>query len=215
VKCQRTLALVGFACALACAVGSRASAQDFGTGPSYLWERVDAPRRALELGATAGYAQSLGMTSGHTAGPGLGASLGVGYRVTPNLSLTWTGRYAVLPDDGRAISNGASIGLHVDPFARVDPVVSVGLGHRVAWGRDDVTRHGLELAKVRATMDVRATNELAVGPMIGVDLSLLSFGGTSGAMERTFGDVSAFVYAGAEVRWDLGGERVRGRRRRP
>lgn len=212
--------------------GRVAAAQDFegDVPPSYLSSPLRAPANALELGVGAGYAQGFGdLASGRSlrdvAGAGTGVAVKLGYRATPKLGLGLTSSYeAYMPvgperrrTDVRGMTVGVETRFHLAPFQRIDPVISLGSGYRAfatdapGRGRDTIT-HGVELARLTATIDVRMSDSVALGPSIGGGLNVFfveSTGASGRAREVRDSRVNSFVFAGLEGRFDLGGQRMR------
>lgn len=197
--------------------------------PSYMRAPVRAPQNALEIGVNTAYTQGFGDIArgsriGSTADAGLGLGLNLEYRATPHFSIGAAGQYqAFTPDDRlRDDTNimGATAGLqatvHFLPFQRVDPMISLGTGYRLLWERppgagNDVLTHGFQLAKLNAGLDIRVSDSVAVGPMIGADLNMFVWRNPEGAAGNDQIDdlgVSTFVYAGVQGRFDVGGQRV-------
>jgi hypothetical protein len=193
---------LGLATALVGLTSGVASAQEYEGQRPYLTERVAAPYRALEIGASLGYTQGFGqfsapgaaMLAGRpipsggvdtVAGPGLSTGLNLGYRANPYIRIGWTGQIQKfqaaeeLGGDASAMGIGTSVDVafHTNPYHRLDPWVSVGAGHRAIWAapageNNNTLIHGLQLAKVQVGMDLRTTRNVAIGPMIGADLDM-------------------------------------------
>ncbi|KYF52484.1 hypothetical protein BE04_36540, partial [Sorangium cellulosum] len=220
------------AAALGALCARAASAQDYEgeVSPSYLSSPLRAPGNALELGVGAGYTQGFGDIGSErrirdVSGPGAGVALKLGYRATPKLGLGLTSSYeqymAAGPDrrdtDVRGLTAGAEARFHLAPFQRIDPVIALGSGYRALWtaapGQErDTFTHGVEVARLTATIDVRMSDSVALGPSIGGGLNVFFLeraGGASAAHEVRGSRVNSFVFAGLEGRFDLGGQRVR------
>ncbi|AUX24607.1 hypothetical protein SOCEGT47_051460 [Sorangium cellulosum] len=229
---KATTGVVVAAGALVVLSGRVASAQGFegDVPPSYLSSPLRAPGNALELGVSAGYAQGFGDIAGgrslrDVSGAGTAVAVKLGYRATPKLGLGLTSSYeeymATGPERQRTDVRGMTVGVetrfHLAPFERVDPVISLGSGYRAfatdAPGqRRDTITHGVELARLNATIDVRMSDSVALGPSIGGGLNvfLVESAGASGrAREVRDSRVNSFVFAGLEGRFDVGGQRVR------
>jgi hypothetical protein len=202
--------------ALALAVTANTSAQE--TSQSYSQEHVAAPRNALEVTMGTGYTQGLGMLERgvnlpDVAQAGIAADVGVGYRIDPRWSVGATLQYQELRAQraagARGIATGVQIAYHVDPTKRLDPWVQLGTGYRLLWEGGNVLApnlltHGFELARFTAGLDLRATPQLAVAPILGADVNLPLWQVPGGAIGGA--RVSTFVYAGIQGRFDLGGE---------
>lgn len=179
-----------------------------------------APRNALELSAGAGYTQGVGslrsgvgMPSVATAGYGL--DLGVGYRIDPSWALLLSGQYqefnAERADAARGFSMSVAGQYHFAPTRRLDPWIEAGAGWRFLWEAPSVgptlMSHGIQLARVRAGLDIRGDAHTAFGPMIGADANLFLYQDVlAGQPSTTIGDprVSTFLYAGVQGRFDIG-----------
>ncbi len=214
--------------ALACASGATALAQDIeGSAPRPL----GAPKEAFELDVNTGYTRGFGSIHANPGGAvsdvargGIGVGLGLGYRAIPELSVSVTGQFQELtsaPDQpmGTRI-RGAAIGvegrLHVRPYERIDPWVALGGGYRLLWvapvGPDNnVLNHGLQLARAQVGLDVRVSRDIVLGPMIGGDVDLFIWQNPEGPIGNTVipnKELSTFVFAGLQGRFDIGGKRV-------
>jgi hypothetical protein len=190
--------------------------------------RVPAPAGAFEIGVDTGYTQGfgnllVGRTMGEAAGAGIGVGLNLGYRINPYWSLAAAGSYQAYGAGGTLPSSSSVRGgtagvegtLHTLPYDRVDPWVRLGAGYRIfaespAGSAPTTLTHGPQLAKLEIGLDIRASDSIAVAPVIGADLSMFpwrSGGGVETA--RTSGlPVNTFVFAGIQGRFDVGGHRV-------
>lgn len=188
---------------------------------------VRAPRQAFELGVATGYTQGFGNVYpgrpvGDVANAGVTAGIGLGYRVSPGFSIGATGQYQgynasnVLPRG--TTTRGAAAGVegtfHLAPYDRVDPYVSVGAGYRMLWERPEgdapsTLTHGFELGKVQVGLDLRASEGVAISPVIGADVNMFMWRAGEGAEPTALSrrGLSTFVFAGLEGRFDLGGAR--------
>lgn len=197
--------------------------------PTYMRAPVRAPQNALEIGVSTAYTQGFGDLAqgnriGRTADAGLGLGLNLEYRATPHFSIGASGQYQMFNPDNRLGDNtrvmGTTAGLqatfHFLPYQRVDPHLTLGTGYRLLWtqppGRgNDVLTHGFQLAKVNAGLDIRVSDSVAVGPMIGADLNMFVWRNPEGAAGNEQIDdlgVSTFIYGGVQGRFDVGGQRV-------
>jgi hypothetical protein len=186
---------------------------------------VRAPHGALELGVGAGYTQGFGaFTSDPRVGAGAGGTIGVGigYRLDPRWSVGGTVQYQGYGSRGPEVSTlrgmTADFGgtLHLAPFERLDPYVNLSSGYRLfaespAGNAPATLTHGIEIGKVKVGLDVRASESVAVSPVLGIDLDLFPWitGGAPAAMQAPSSrGVSTFIFAGVEGRFDVGGQRV-------
>ena len=205
-------------------------AQERAAAPTtYFGERLRAPRDAFELTVGAGYSQGTtspaeGVGAMDLTKAGGAAGVQVGYRFAPEFSLNLYGEYNQF-NPGNAVSSGATRGgvagingtFHMNPFQRLDPWVRVGTGYRMLWvtgnpNAVDTLWHGFQLAKVDLGLDLRTNEDVAIGPLVGIDVSHFYWRNPSGAGgdEEIVGKrFVPFVYAGLEGRFDLGGTRER------
>lgn len=207
-----------------------ASAQEKSEGPSYLSTRVDAPSQALELAVSGTYTQGLTAPAGGVGATDLtkaggAVELQVGYRLVPALSLSLSGEYTefvrgdLLSSSAgtRGLVAGANATYHMLPFDRIDPWVRAGVGYRMLWVVGDTTTsdtlwHGFQFVKVSIGVDLRTTEDVAIGPMVGIDLNEFVWknpAGATGDQEISDKRVVPFLYAGLQGRFDLLGTRER------
>jgi len=181
---------------------------------------VPAPARALELSVATGYTQGFGSLQRGVGLPsvaraGIGAELGVGYRIDPHWGVSAIGQYQELrserADAARGMTGTLAVQYHMAPSVRVDPWVELGTGYRVLWeplpDRDTLVNHGLQLARLRVGLDLRDEN-IAIAPVIGADITtfLWQDAGTVDALSDP--RVSTFVFAGIQGRLDVGGTKT-------
>ncbi|MDB4937269.1 MAG: uncharacterized protein JWP87_4241 [Labilithrix sp.] len=177
-----------------------------------------APADAVELSVSTGYTRPFGNLRGGVGFPsvaraGIGVGVGFGYRIDPHWAVLWSGGYQELAAEragaARSFTTSFAAQYHLTPYDRLDPWVELGAGYRF-FVEDPlvgptVLTHGFQLAEVKAGFDLRASEGLAIGPMIGADATLLYFQDLPNA--STFIDdprVSTFVYAGLQGRFDIG-----------
>jgi hypothetical protein len=122
-----------------------------------------------------------------------------------------------MPDG--TVGYGAAFGMqatwHISPFTRIDPWVGVGTGFRGYWvdlPHDHQSLYGYDLLRLRSGADYKLGPSTSIGPMIGATLTVFdtrrdSFGDTHVATKDP--EMTAFVFAGIQGRFSLGGERVR------
>lgn len=211
------------------AVGTRTAAaqQMVETVP----HEIDAPKRSFELGIGAGYTQGTGEIRDNGervskfAGPGGEVQLDLGYRIDHRWMIGAYGTYAQYdsptPDwagiTARGVSTGLQAQVHLMPFSRIDPWIGIGAGYRglfSASGDGPIeARHGVQLARLRIGVDVRASTAIALGPVVGVDGTM--FTGTriagqseTGRVESENLTVAPFFFAGLAGRFDVINQRA-------
>jgi hypothetical protein len=152
-------------------------------------------------------------------------TLHAGYRFSPEFGLHLFGEYDEF-NPGNTLSTeaatrggvaGISGTLHFLPYYRVDPWVRLGTGYRMLWVTGDANTpdnrwHGFQLAKLDVGADIRTSEDVAIGPTIGVGLSQFSWinpSGEAGNTEIADKRVVPFVYAGIEAKFDFAGTRRR------
>jgi hypothetical protein len=193
---------------------------------------LSAPTRHLELKLGTGYEQGFGnvgdnqpsLTDVGTAGGAIQA--GVGYRLIPNLTLGVYGSGAMFGRgtqvDGSTNLYSATAGVeatwHFIPAAsELSPWVSLGSGWRGYWehaNQGDASMHGWEIARLQVGLDYRIQKEIAVAPVIGVDVTTFftqSTPASSGYQNISSPTANAFLFAGIQGRFDipLGGDSSR------
>jgi hypothetical protein len=187
-----------------------------------------APRRTFEVSAELGYTQGFGALYGgrqvrDVAQAGIALGVGVGVRATPLLSVAATGQFQGfnasdnLPNgtQARGASAGIEATIHLAPYERADPWLSLGTGYRMLWevpqgDSPSTLTHGFELGALAIGIDLRPSEDVAISPMIGADLDMFAWRSPAGAGMSALSDrtVSAFVFAGLRGRFDVGGTRV-------
>ena len=180
--------------------------------------RLEAPRNALELSLGTGYSQGFGnLRSGvgmpSVVTPGAGLTLGVGYRIDPSWAVLWSGDYAELmaerSNTARTFTTGLALQYHLAPMQKVDPWVEVGAGYRFLIEDSSVgpnlLTHGFQLGRVRAGLDFRIADAVALGPMVGADATLFVFQDFP-SLQTNISDptISTFIFAGVQGRFDIG-----------
>jgi peptidoglycan-associated lipoprotein len=190
---------------------------------------VRAPKNAFEISVEGGYTQPFGKIDSNNniadiADAGGAAGLTLAYRINPHWSIGATGQFhGSSPDtdvgvgtDIGGVAAGLLATLHILPFSRVDPYVSLGTGYRVMWiappGPDNNDMvHGFEAGRAILGVDFRASKDVAIGPMVGADVNVFLWNDPQGGTnQRLAGGVqpSTFIFAGAAARFDIGGTRV-------
>lgn len=187
---------------------------------------------ALELTLGGGYSQGFGrfagpqLSVGTIAQEGAAFELGVGYRLRPEWSLGAIGQYqefrpatGIVGQTGSVGTRGmvAAVGAtyHLRPARSVDPFAQLATGYRLLWEArggasptPDVTRHGFDVARFVAGVDLRANDDVAIAPVVGADLTAFAWNRTGGATTSpSVGDwgLSSFLFVGLQGRFDIGG----------
>jgi len=184
---------------------------------------LDAPANALEMTLGMVYEQPFGrITQGQTlssdSSGGGGVHLGLGYRLAPEFSL---GLYGTGATFGRTdatdptthsytASAGIEAGWHFLPaMHRVDPWISLGSGWRGYWVNQSAgitTAQGWEIAKLQGGVDFRVDRGLALGPMVGADITTFFAESTPASpvvSSVTNPWANTFFFAGLQGRFDV------------
>jgi outer membrane protein OmpA-like peptidoglycan-associated protein len=165
-------------------------------------------------------ATGLGVPS--VAGAGIGASVVLVYRATRHLSFGVEGQYQEFNPELNTSARGLAANLgatfHFAPTFRGDPWLRFGAGYRLVWENDPFAapgttplRHGFEIANLKLGYDIRMSEDVAIAPVIGGDVTTFLWqdnGGVNNAYSNA--QVASFVYAGLQGRFDIGGDRVGG-----
>jgi hypothetical protein len=215
---KKMLAILGSTTVIT-ALAALANAQDT------LGLPVDAPSKAVEIGVGFGYTQPTGDLTRRDsiddfARAGGELSGEVGYRVNPNWLVGLYGGYAryhapggTSDDKTTSATGGVQAQYHITPFSRVDPWIGIGAGYRGFFINPGVgasrSLHGIQLARARVGFDYRVSEAVALGPVIGVDLTMFTTehfpgGGNTQAVESDNLTVTPFFYAGLAGRFDIG-----------
>ena len=187
--------------------------------PSFAEQRLPAPKNAFEFAVGTGYTQGFGsLKSGvglpSVVTPGIGIDLELGYRAHENWAVLWSGELqdftAERTPAARGFTTSVVMQYHLAPMQRLDPWIEAGAGYRFLSEDPSMgptlTTHGFELARVRAGLDVRTAENIAIGPMVGFDATVFLFQdvpnlGTNISDPR----YSTFIFAGMQGRFDVGG----------
>jgi hypothetical protein len=216
--------IVAFGGAVALSVlGATAAAQD--NGGSYLLQHLGAPSHAFELTVATGYTQGIGMlaptrTVSDVSGAGLGGSLDMDARLDRSWSIGIETQYQeFMPRQdswarGLALNFGATY--HFLPVLRGDPWVRLGTGYRIFYESDPAgqtggtwTQHGFELVAAKLGYDVRISEDVALAPVVGADINVFVWQDPTNPPTHIMSSAepAAFVYAGLQGRFDIGGDR--------
>lgn len=208
-------------------LASAQAAPELGATQSYWDQSVAAPEEAFELTIGSGYTQGFGKLQkggshdvSDTAGPGLSVDMGLGYRLSPSWTVGIGGAYTAFTK-GDSLAQGESVGgaigridasYHFEPFSRLDPFLNAGAGYRylcecnATGGRPGAKLHGFELLGLAAGLDIRVDRQIALAPLVGVDLDSFFWNGTTAIADPR---LSVFAYGGLQARFDIGGSYAR------
>jgi hypothetical protein len=199
--------------------------------PPTAGRRVAAPKNALELGVGVGYSQGVGNISTFPgdrvqdyAGAGIGFTGEIGYRVNPPFMIGAYGQFTEYNANNRLVSGtnvrdvraGIQANWHFMPTNSFDPWVGLGAGWHAFYVVPDsgpnLTRQGLDVARARLGVDYKVIPEVALGPVIGADMSLFLSQklGETGYHSIDNERLNFFFFAGLAGRFDLIGEAVGG-----
>jgi hypothetical protein len=207
-------------------VGSVASAQqkDQPQGSSGTGKDLSAATHNLELTFGTGYSQGFGnvgdsqLALTDTAKAGGAIQAGVGYRIIPRLTLGVYGSGSMFARGDQVDSStnvysattGVEATYHILPaMNELDPWVSLGTGWRGYWEHADqgtTSMHGWQIAKLQIGLDYRIEKQIAVAPVVGVDLTTFftqSTPASSGWQTISSPQVNAFLFAGVQGRFDI------------
>jgi len=206
------------------APGAAAEPQE--SGEPYLAQHLQAPSRALELKAGTGYTQGIGMLAptrsiSDASGAGLAVGIGVGARLSGFWSVGLETQYQEFVPAQNSAARGFAFDIgatyHFLPVLRGDPWVRLGTGYRLFYESDPTgrtagtwTRHGFDLVAAKVGYDVRISETVAIGPVIGADFDLFVWEDPTNPPNHLMSSPqpASFVYAGLQGRFDLGGERT-------
>lgn len=207
---------------------STASAEEVS---SHLARYQPAPSEALELKLGTGYAQGFGSVAparplSDVVGAGLAVNADIDYRLTPWLSLGFEGQYQQFTSEQNSAARGAALDFaatyHFQPIARGDPWVRLGSGYRWLWENNPqgatgswAERNGFDLLTAKFGYDVRSSEDVALGPLVGAGLTTFVWEQFSGSGMHLLSSVQVgtFLFAGLQARFDIGGSRGGGAER--
>ncbi len=219
---MRHIILFGGVVALT-ALCATARAQE--TTESYLAQHVRAPSQALELKLMTGYSQGVGnltpsRTLADASGAGIGVSADIDYRLSHRWSIGGEAQYQELTpnqnESARSFAANVGATYHLDPMLRGDPWGRLGTGYRIFYDNDPTgepnapwRRLGFDLLTAKIGYDVRISEDVAIAPVVGADLTLFAweFPSNGPAQVMSSPQVGSFIYAGLQGRFDIGGER--------
>jgi hypothetical protein len=180
--------------------------------------------RSVELTIGTGYEQGFGnLASGQPTLTDVGQAGGaveasVGYRIIPQLTLAVYGSGSMF-GRGSAVDSTANLyaataGVKADwhflPAAReLDPWLSLGTGWRGYWVNEqqgNTSMQGWEIAKLEVGLDYRIDRAVAIGPVVGADISTFftqEVPSSNGFTNISNPQASTFVFAGLQGRFDI------------
>lgn len=185
---------------------------------------LSATNHHLELTVGTGYAQGFGdvgdsqLSLTDTAKAGGAIQVGVGYRIIPQLTLGVYGSGSMYGRGDQVDSStnvysattGVEATYHILPAAsELDPWVSLGSGWRGYWEHADqgtTSMHGWQIAKLQVGLDYRIDKQIAVAPVVGVDMTTFFTQSTptsNGWDSISSPKVNAFLFAGVQGRFDI------------
>jgi hypothetical protein len=203
---------------------ANAEEKDEAQGGAGKAESLRPVKRAVELTIGTGYMQGFGniasrqpsLTDLGTAGGGVQG--GVGYRIIPRLTIGAYGSWGMFGRGDQADPTGnlytATAGgeatWHILPDGyEFAPWVSLGTGWRGYWmtGNQGTTAtHGWEIAKLQVGIDYRMTRDIAISPVVGLDLTTFftqSTPASQGFQNIQNPNVNTFLFAGLQGRFDI------------
>jgi hypothetical protein len=218
---RHKIALIGASmCAGAIASTSMAHAQE----APYVEQTLGAPKEAFELKVGTGYTQGFGNIAPGTtvhdvAGPGIGVNVDADYRMDPHWSVGLQGEYqeftnSDIDTSARGLAGNIGATYHAIPHMRGDPWFRLGTGYRLLWqvnppAAPTTLMHGFELGKATIGYDLRVTPDVALAPLVGIDLNLFVWQNQNSVnTQLSTAQVGSFVFAGLQGRFDMGGRRT-------
>jgi hypothetical protein len=188
-----------------------------------------APKNALELTLGNGFSQGFGSpdartrTLGELTRGGMSTQLGIALRVSPFWAFGTYGegaRYfaaAGMPDG--TVGYGAAFGVQATwfaaPYSQINPWIGLGTGWRGYWvdlPKGHESLHGYDLVRLRLGADYRLGPSTSFGPMLGATLTLFGThrdAETNDVRSTKDPELTAFLFAGFQGRFEIGGQRVR------
>jgi outer membrane protein OmpA-like peptidoglycan-associated protein len=215
--------MFGGALALAVAVSVTARAQE--RNEPYLAQHLRAPSNRLELTVGTGYTQGVGTLAPNrdmrdVMGAGIGASAQIDYRLSPPWSIGIEAQYQEFGAEQnsavRGFAGNLGVTYHFMPMLRGDAWARVGTGYRLLWEYDppglqgqQVMRHGFDLLTAKVGYDVRVSEDVAIAPVVGADVSTFIYEQPSNGRDEAMSSAqtAVFFWAGLQGRFDIGGSR--------
>jgi peptidoglycan-associated lipoprotein len=180
---------------------------------------LEAPVNAFEVVVGTGYTQGFGslqqgVNLQDVITPGLGIDMEVAYRLDPRWSIGIAGQYqefvAQRANSARGLTGALAATYHMMPYGQGDPFLTFGTGYRLLWenypvGTPSLLTHGFEVAKVVFGVDLRASRDVAIAPMVGAAVDVFLWqsvdNGASTAIANPTGGV--YLFAGLQGRFDM------------
>ncbi len=159
------------------------------------------------MSVTTAYARGFGSSAGSPAtsdAGGVAADLTLGFRI-PSWAVALVGGYGELDTDrGERVhtaNGGIALTYHFTPSARFDPWIRGSTGYRFA---EDGSRgaHGLQLGQLQLGGDLRASQIVAVGPVVGFEVDAFPWLRVRDGSEVT--QLYGCAFMGLVGRFDLG-----------
>lgn len=181
-------------------------------------------KKALELTIGTGYTQGFGDIASNQpkvndlSKAGGSIQAGIGYRIIPQLTLGVYGSGGMFEHGDQADPTGhlftSTAGVQADwhflpARSQFDPWVSLGSGWRGAWmtaDRGTTAIHGMEIAKLQVGVDYRIDKQVAISPVVGIDMSTFFTQATpdnTSFHNLSSPGVNAFLFAGLQGRFDI------------
>jgi hypothetical protein len=201
-----------------------ANAEEKDQAQSESKQSLAAPKNSVELTIGTGYTQGFGQVgSGQPSLTDLGTAGGsiqggVGYRISPEIALGVYGSWGMFGRGDKAdptgnlytATAGGEVIYHIIPKrSEFDPWMSLGTGWRGYWMTGDVgttSMHGWEIAKLQVGVDYRVDKYVAVGPVVGADITTFFTQSTpqTGSFQNIDSPkVDTFLFAGLQGRFDI------------
>jgi hypothetical protein len=200
-------------------LSTAASASNAGAQEAPRWQGLlPAPSNAFEIKVGSGYAQGIGniapgMRVIDVAGPGIGFSGDLDYRINPFLSFGIEAQFQEFDAENntggsRGLDSNLGITGHAAPFSHTDPFLRLGTGYRLLWDNAPVAAphttnlfHGFDALTAKLGVDLRSNKNVAIAPVIGASIQTFSW---VNATPLGSTQLATFVYGGLQIRMDVG-----------
>jgi hypothetical protein len=192
----------------------------------------NAPSRAAEFTLGVGVTQGFGdigkyetQTLTDLSDAGGAVQFGVGYRIEPRLMLGLYGEVSgfengdLVASDARVFGGAAGVQAqwHFSPFNLVDPWIGAGVGWHGLWvdqkDKGTLSLQGIDSLRLQVGVDYRVSPTIAISPLVG--LSAVEFAAKKPAGTDEYEEIkgirwNVYAFAGAQIRFDVGGRRSQG-----